>query len=321
MRLTEDEVKRYFEDGFLIVEDVFTDEELEPVLDDFADMVDVWANKLYESGRIADRHEGEDVHTRLASLEREWPNAAALIHWREGMRPALSRLWSSPKLLDMVEQFIGPDIAGHPVSVIRTKTPATALMTVPWHQDSAYFEEGGEGTLQPTAWIPFVDVTAGNGTLEVIRGSHRSGEVFPHHVEKDVGHEKSWYLYIRDENLPEGEVVTCEMKRGSVLWHGNMMVHRSTENHSDKVRWTCDLRYQRPGEPTGMPAGSKLPPMRKSEDPHHRLDWPAWTAAEEEEQAVQVQRSLQADEFEFSPPDAPWLVRWQDHWSRAAAGK
>ena len=321
MRLTDDEVKRYFEDGFLIVEDVFNDEELAPILHDFADMVDVWANKLYESGRIADRHEGEDVYTRLASLEKEWPNAAALIHWREEMRPALSRLWNSAKLLDMVEQFIGPDIVGHPVSVIRTKTPDTALMTVPWHQDSAYFEEGGEGTLQPTAWIPFVDVTAENGTLEVIRGSHRSGEVFPHHIEKDVGHEKSWYLYIKDENLPEGEMVTCEMKRGSVLWHGNMMVHRSTENHSDRVRWTCDLRYQRPGEPTGMPAGSKLPPMRKSDDPHFRLDWPAWTATEEEEQAVQVQRSLQDDEFEFSPPGAPWLVRWQNHWSRAARGK
>ena len=145
---------------------------------------------------------GEDVYTRLASLEREWPNAAALIHWREAMRPALSKIWTSDKLLDMVEQFIGPDIVGHPVSVIRTKTPDTALMTVPWHQDSAYFEEGGEGTLQPTAWIPFVDVTAENGTLQVIRGSHRSGEVFPHHIEKEVGHEKSWYLYIRGNCSP-----------------------------------------------------------------------------------------------------------------------
>ena len=271
MRLAEEQVERYFEDGFLVVEDVFTDEELAPVLDDFADMVDVWANKLHESGRIADRHEGEDVYTRLASLEREWPNAAALIHWREGMRPALSRLWSSPKLLDMVEQFIGPDIVGHPVSVIRTKTPDTALMTVPWHQDSAYFEEGGEGTLQPTAWIPFVDVTAENGTLEVIRGSHRSGEVFPHHIEKDVGHEKSWYLYVKDENLPGGDVVTCEMKRGSVLWHGNMMVHRSTENHSDKVRWTCDLRYQRPGSRRACRRG---PSCRRCASPMTRtFDW------------------------------------------------
>ena len=31
------------------------------------------------------------------------------------------------------EQFIGPDIVGHPVGVVRTKTPNTALMAVPWH--------------------------------------------------------------------------------------------------------------------------------------------------------------------------------------------
>ena len=37
-----------------------------------------------------------------------------------------------------------------------------------------------------------------------------------------------------------------------MLWHRNTMIHRSTENHSDKVRWSVDLRYQRPGEPTGQ---------------------------------------------------------------------
>ena len=202
MRLNNEQVERYLDDGYLIVEDVFTDQELQPVLDDFAAMVDKWANKLHEAGKIADKHEGEDVYTRLASLEKEWPNAAALVHWREGMRPALSKIWASDNLLDMVEQFIGPDIVGHPVSVIRTKTPNTALMTVPWHQDSAYFLAGGEDTFQPTAWIPFVDVTAENGTLQVVRGTHKLGRVLPHHLEKHVGHEKSWYLYIKDEDLP-----------------------------------------------------------------------------------------------------------------------
>ena len=214
MRLSDEQVQQYLDDGFLVVEDVFTRQELQPVLDDFEVMVDGWADKLYAGGKIADKHEGEDVYTRLASLEKEWPNAAALVHWREGMRPTLSKIWASDNLLDMVEQFIGPDIVGHPVSVIRTKTPDTALMTVPWHQDSAYFLEGGEDTFQPTAWIPFVDATAENGTLQVFRGSHKLGRVLPHHFEKDIGHQKSWYLYIKDEDLPDAEIVTCEMNKG-----------------------------------------------------------------------------------------------------------
>ena len=137
MHLSDEQVQQYLDNGFLVVEDVFTRQALQPVLDDFEVMVDGWADKLYAGGKIADKHEGKDVYTRLASLEKEWPNAAALIHWREGMRPALAEIWASDNLLDMVEQFIGHDIVGHPVSVIRTKTPNTALMTVPWHQDSA----------------------------------------------------------------------------------------------------------------------------------------------------------------------------------------
>ena len=318
MRLRDEQVQQYFDDGFLIVEDVFTDDELQPVLDDFAGMVGGWADKLHAAGLIADKHEGEDVYTRLASLEKEWPNAAALVHWREGMRPSLSKIWASDNLLDMVEQFIGPDISGHPVSVIRTKTPNTALMTVPWHQDSAYFLEGGEDAFQPTAWIPFVDVTAENGPLQVIRGTHKLGRVIPHYFEKDVGHHKSWYLYIKDEDLPEGEIVTCEMKKGSVLWHRNTMIHRSTENHSNGVRWSADLRYQRPGDPTGFPEGSKLPPMRKSDDPNYRLDWVAWSADLQDAQDVMKYKRMEEDGFDFSPPDAPWLMRWRKYWDEAA---
>ena len=63
---------------------------------------------------------------------------------------------------------------------------------------------------------------------------------------------------------------------GSVVWHSNVLVHRSTENRSDKVRWSCDIRYQRPGETSGYPEdaalgkASRLVPMRKSDDPAYR---------------------------------------------------
>ncbi len=254
MRLSEDQVQRYHDDGFLVVEDVFSPQELQPVMDWFDSVVDEWADKLHKGGKITDKREGEDLYTRLASIEKEWPGAAALVTQRNSMGPALAKLWNSDKLLDMVAQFIGPDIDGHPISIFRSKTPDTALMTVPWHQDSAYFMEGGEGTLQPTAWIPFIDTTVENGTLQMVRGSHRPGKVFPHRLEKEVGHRESWYLYIPEKEMPPGDRATCEIKMGSVLWHQNMIVHRSTENHSDQVRWTCDLRYQRPGEPTGFPA-------------------------------------------------------------------
>ena len=60
------------------------------------------------------------------------------------MKPELAKLWASEKLLNIVENWVGKDISGHPVWNIRSKTPQTARMTVPWHQDSAYLKDGAE---------------------------------------------------------------------------------------------------------------------------------------------------------------------------------
>ena len=43
-------------------------------------------------------------------------------------------LWSNKKLLNMVEQLVGPDIIGHPVWNLRVKTPNNDATVVPWHQ-------------------------------------------------------------------------------------------------------------------------------------------------------------------------------------------
>jgi hypothetical protein len=43
-------------------------------------------------------------------------------------------LWSNERLLNVVEQLIGSEIAGHPVWNLRTKTPQNEATTVPWHQ-------------------------------------------------------------------------------------------------------------------------------------------------------------------------------------------
>lgn len=142
----------------------------------------------------------------------------------------------------------------------------------------------------------------------MIRGGHRSGRLFRHRPEREVGHPKSWYVYIDEADLPEGERVTCALELGSVLFHNTMMPHRSTENHSDRVRWTVDLRWQRPGEPTGFDE-RPLVPMRKAGDPGYRLDWSSWQAGTLDD--IQAYRGLSGDGFEYSCA-GPWLDRWAE---------
>jgi hypothetical protein len=232
MSLSQQQLDQYAQDGFVILPAFFSAPELEEVVEEINGLVDRLAERLYAAGKIRDRHAGAGFETRLTLLEQEYPGAAVLIHIGGILGPALARLWETPRLLDIIEQILGPEIAGHPVWNLRSKTPDNPLVTVPWHQDTAYMAEGCHTTLQPTAWIPLVDANETNGTLQVVRGGHRPGKVLRHRLENTRGHKRSWYLYIPEEELPEGEIVTCEMPRGSVLLFNQLLPHRSTENLS-----------------------------------------------------------------------------------------
>ena len=231
-----------------------------------------------------------------------------MLHIQGVLGQPLADLWGSPELLDVIGQILGPEIAGHPVWNVRSKTPQTALATVPWHQDTAYMAAGTERTFQPTAWIPLIDANAVNGTLQVIRGGHRSGQVFRHRLQRAAGPKKSWYLYIAEEDLPPGEIVTCEMPMGSLLLINQLIPHRSTENLSDQIRWSVDLRWQRPDEPSGFDTVKECLLMRTARDPNYRIDWTAW-----------ARQNRIADAMDQKPADpldttvtGPWLHRWAD---------
>lgn len=310
MPLTPDQLQHYRDDGFVIVENLFTPDELSPVLDEIGGLVDDLATRLKEAGRITDTHADKDVFHRLTALEADYKGAAVLIHTRGRLGQRLADLWASPRLLDIVEQFIGPDIAGHPVWNIRSKTPSNRLMTVPWHQDTAYLGAGAEATLQPTAWIPFLDANMTNGCIQVVRGGHRSGKVARHRLENTVGDRDSWYLYIDESDLPEGEIVTCEMPLGSVLFINQLVPHRSLENRSDRIRWSVDLRWQNPALPTGDQTGAGVFVMRKGDDPSFRPDWTEWMAKQRE--AYQRQRGLSAEDQFSTKVSGRWMERWRD---------
>ena len=46
----------------------------------------------------------------------------------------MKSLFTNERMLNVVEQLIGPDIAGHPVWNIRPKCPQNEATNVPWHQ-------------------------------------------------------------------------------------------------------------------------------------------------------------------------------------------
>ncbi|CAH1247068.1 Hypp7817 [Branchiostoma lanceolatum] len=105
------------------VEQFFRDpEELQPVREAVAERVDHLAETLHRAGKITDKHEQAGLFQRLTLLDKEFPGAAiVLVKSRRNMPKAFRDLWSHERLLNAVEQLIGPDIAGHQVWNLRTK--------------------------------------------------------------------------------------------------------------------------------------------------------------------------------------------------------
>ena len=74
--------------------------------------VDILANRLYNGGRIKDKCESAGVYERLTLIEKQFKGAAVLLHKMGYLPLAFRQLWSQERLLNVVEQLIGPDLAG-----------------------------------------------------------------------------------------------------------------------------------------------------------------------------------------------------------------
>ncbi len=74
--------------------------------------VDLLAEKLYKGGKIKDKCEKAGFYERLILLEQQFKGTTVLLH-KQGFLPVGFRnLWANERLLNVVEQLIGPDIAG-----------------------------------------------------------------------------------------------------------------------------------------------------------------------------------------------------------------
>jgi ectoine hydroxylase-related dioxygenase (phytanoyl-CoA dioxygenase family) len=172
--------------------------------------------------------------------------------------PAVFRLLTNPRLLDVVEALIGPEIYSNPVQHVRIKPPEavmpdgpkdSAVAATPWHQDQGVLTPDADESHILTVWIPITEATAENGCMLVIPGSHRDGLAL--HCSGTVTQPE---LHIPDADLRLHDAVPVPMRTGQVLLMNRRTNHASLGNRSDDIRWSFDLRYNPTGQPTGRSA-------------------------------------------------------------------
>jgi ectoine hydroxylase-related dioxygenase (phytanoyl-CoA dioxygenase family) len=181
-------------------------------------------------------------------LPREPFPADIPIHLGDGAFAALT----SPSLLDVIEELIGPEIMASPVQHVRIKPPerivddptaGSLLVSTGWHQDAGVVSVEADRSHVISAWIAISEATVENGCLEVIPGSHRYG--LKEHCVSDVG------LEIPERLLP-GQGVAVPLSPGAAIVFHDRLIHGSLANvTADGVRISLDLRYVRTGLPNG----------------------------------------------------------------------
>ena len=151
-------------------------------------------------------------------------------------------LWdviTHPRLVDAVEDIIGPDILCWGSSFF-TKD-AHDPRFVSWHQDSTYYGLEPPDTL--TAWIAISDSTIESGCVRFIPSSHNQG--IRHHDE----HPETDNLLSRGQTIPgvdEDKAVDAELTAGQFSFHKEGVIHGSNPNRSGDRRLGYSIHYVAP---------------------------------------------------------------------------
>lgn len=270
--LTDIQLKQLDEDGYLVVEGVLSQAQLDDLRAEYAAILDRIAPELVARGSLSEPYdhlpfeqrytamisEMEDMYDVYQHLDICFPLVEDLApDARMSDGPAVFGLLTNPKLLDVVEDVIGPEIYCNPVQHTRIKPPAQFLPSgvtdanvarTLWHQDQAVLEPEAEESNVLTVWVAITDATIENGCLTCVPSSHRRevslhcpGKIFPAEI------------YIPDELVDPASVAPLPVRAGGVVLLHRRTEHASLDNTTNQIRWSFDLRYQPPGEPTGRP--------------------------------------------------------------------
>lgn len=210
--LTQDQVRTYHERGYLTVPRFFTPEQIQ-VVDDY----------LIRNAEVKWTNKNDD------------PLRESHYHYQP-----IYDICTLPKVLDAVEQLIGPDIVLLYSHIINKK--GGGGLGVKWHQDGPYWPRI-EPKIAVTAWIALDDADVENGCMQVIPGSHAGHVDLGQTETSDRDLIQDHAIALPDGVVDESKAENVILKRGDVSFHDSYIVHGSKANFSNRRRAALTVRY------------------------------------------------------------------------------
>ena len=212
------DVSGFFEEnGYYLARDVYPDEALVPLEEDFDRIV----HQLEQSGQSINAR-WESAHTDALD-----GGASRVVHTHNVQR--YSARWlealKAPRFLDIAEEILGPDIVLHHSKLFQK--PPRHGSPFPVHQDWSYFPTRDDTMIAGIIFLS--DADADSGGLCVYPGSHRLGR-----QNDSSGRVHSELL----AEYPLDGAQSVSAKRGDVFFFSYLTLHGSTPNRSDRHRKT-----------------------------------------------------------------------------------
>ncbi|QZE28513.1 phytanoyl-CoA dioxygenase family protein [Pantoea ananatis] len=166
------QVDQYHQQGFLVVEDVLTGEEIAALQHDF----DQWVEESRsQSAPWGDTQDGRSRFDIESDHSAEHPSLRRVSSPND-ISAAYRHAALQSRMAQIAGQLIGGSGARYHHSKINSKLPHTATK-VEWHQDFLFTPHSNDDIV--TALLMVSEVTPENGPLNVVPGSHR-GPLYSH---------------------------------------------------------------------------------------------------------------------------------------------
>jgi non-heme Fe2+,alpha-ketoglutarate-dependent halogenase len=187
---------------------------------------------------ILGKDEAVSYRRRLEEFERRngGPISGPMRHKPHILFTWLNQLTRHPKILDVVEDVLGPDIFCWSSSFFIKEASEPSFVS--WHQDATYW--GVDKPDVMTVWIAMTPANQVNGCMKFIPGSHRNQLAHRDTFDKNN-------LLTRGQEIAvevnEEEAVYVELEPGQASLHHVLLAHGSAPNRSGDRRIGYAIRY------------------------------------------------------------------------------
>jgi ectoine hydroxylase-related dioxygenase (phytanoyl-CoA dioxygenase family) len=219
--LTQEQVDFYHENGYLGVDGVLSAAEVA----ELQRVTDAFVDQSRSATGHTDAFDLEPGHTAENPRLRRLKNP--IKH-----HVVYDRALKHPKILDIVEQLIGPGVRTNG-NKLNLKSAGFGS-PVEWHQDIYFYPHTNDDIL--AVGIAIDDMAMENGPLLVIPGSHK-GRIYDHHQD-------GVFIGGVTEDVPDADkAAPILLKAGGISIHHARALHASAPNVSDRPRRLLLFQY------------------------------------------------------------------------------